>query len=855
MSEFPHLYLLRKQQGSARLEGGGSKNPAVEKNEKNRQAHSDALIEKFNAFSSYAENLQHERKKKGLPEIKGGTSFMLQIPDEDDGAIEFIAEKLGLEVVAEYEDGYLIVATQDIELTKVVELASAFASKEHGSGAMAKILSIEEDPHSEARVARIIADGELLRKWPFPDRDEFVLDVSIESSAFGFPSKPRINSRSNTSIKEQKIQEYQKALEDYRKHWDAVRIEREIEIERFVTHYGGEICSITDSSHLVEFPDSFSVRIKMSGRGFKDIILNYPNLFEITLPDDVCLQPVPSAETEEYEDDFALLPPDPTSPAICVVDSGMQEGHKWLDGAVELLASKCFIPGKMDADVADYVKGGGHGTRVAGAILYPNAIPKENAFQAPFWILNARVLDEHCRLSNKIFPPELLREIVEFYKTSFNSRIFNHSIASGVPCRSSRMSAWATAIDFLSYNEDVLFIQATGNLHDSGKAFNPGILDHIKQGRVYPEYLHAPSSRIANPAQSLQALTVGSIAAEFYKEQDKRSIANSHYPSAFTRTGFGLWDSIKPEVVEFGGDLVADTGNPPALTTPPEVCPELIRSTINGGPPYANDCIGTSFSAPKVTHIAGKLETLFPDRETLLYKGLIVNSARWPEWAERCNELRRPNVVRAIGYGIPDLERATTNSINRTTLISDSLYEIKAQEGFVFGVPIPAELRRPGEEISYRVDVTLSYAAEPRRTRKSRRGYLGVWLDWKASKRSESFDAFSARALKETDEIESDDDGNFPWILGNKKEKDGITDGVLRKNGTVQKDWMIAKSYELPDIFGIVVRGHKGWARLNPEATARFSLVISIEALSSQVQVYERIRKAIQVETEIQLKT
>ena len=75
-----------------------------------------------------------------------------------------------------------------------------------------------------------------------------------------------------------------------------------------------------------------------------------------------------------------------------------------------------------------------------------------------------------------------------------------------------------------------------------------------------------------------------------------------------------------------------------------------------------------------------------------------------------------------------------------------------------------------------------------RRTRKSRRGYLGVWLDWKASKKRESFDTFQARALKETDSGDGIDDGNFSWVLGNKKERDGVTNGVCRKNGTVQKE-------------------------------------------------------------------
>ena len=43
------------------------------------------------------------------------------------------------------------------------------------------------------------------------------------------------------------------------------------------------------------------------------------------------------------------------------------------------------------------------------------------------------------------------------------------------------------------------------------------------------------------------------------------------------------------------------------------------------------DEIGTSFAAPKVAHIASRLQRVLPDESCLLYRVLIVQSARWPE--------------------------------------------------------------------------------------------------------------------------------------------------------------------------------------------------------------------------------
>lgn len=241
---------------------------------------------------------------------------------------------------------------------------------------------------------------------------------------------------------------------------------------------------------------------------------------------------------------------------------------------------------------------------------------------------------------------------------------------------------------------------------------------------------------------------------------------------------------------------------------------------------------------------------MFPDFNPLLYRALIVNSARWPDWAENGNQDSRLHAARTIGYGLPSLVRSSTNEESRVTLITEQIYEIKAGEGFVFGVPIPEAIRRPGQDFGVRIDVTLSYAAEPRRTRKSRRGYLGVWLDWKASRPQESFDTFTARMLKDLESDEDSDNGNFSWTIGNRLEKDGATNGVSRGNGTVQKDWTIARSYDLPETFGVVVRGHKGWARSDETATARFALAVSFEISGEQVRLYQEIREAVEAEIE-----
>lgn len=400
------------------------------------------------------------------------------------------------------------------------------------------------------------------------------------------------------------------------------------------------------------------------------------------------------------------------------------------------------------------------------------------------------------------------------------------------------MSAWAAEIDLQSYENDVLFIQAAGNI-------DPTIISaYWRSGSPYPEYLDKDLCRIANPAQSLQALTVGSVSATDFENDDFIALGKKDEVSSFSRSGPGIWDVLKPEVVEYGGTHLYNKGsNPPLLTTPSEVCPELIRKSPEG-PAFSRDGVGTSFAAPRVSYVAAQIQKTLPDAPALLYRALIAQSARWPK---NYNEISKKDCIttlRHIGYGIPDVDRATHNNDYRVTLITPSLMEIGDNEAHIFRIPIPDELSNVGEDYDILVEITLSYAAKPRRTRRNIKGYLSTWLDWRCSKIGESSETFARRIFETDSSIE--DDGNFKWVIGEASNR-GMADGFSRKNGTLQKDWCIIKSNQLSDAFCIAVRGHKGWCSL---FKAKYSLVVSFEAIHQDIRIYEPIRAEIELPIE-----
>lgn len=611
-------------------------------------------------------------------------------------------------------------------------------------------------------------------------------------------------------------------------------MKREETIENFVSEYNGEIMQLADGiSEITDLPDSFSARLKISGKCLLDLALNFAYIFEISEAETIVMGDSPQ-NNDSLTENVQIEAPIQSAPIVCVMDSGIQEEHKYLAPAIIRDESVSLLPNNFNT--SDEVTGGGHGTRVTGAVLYPRTIPSDGNYHLPCWIRNMRILDENNCLPEDVYPPKTIAIAVQKYnvESSPPTKIFNHSIGSRRSCEMKHMTSWAAEIDSQSYNNDVLFIQAAGNISTDV------ISAYWQAGYPYPEYLDRELCRISNPAQSLQAITVGSVSATELETDDYIALGKPMEVSSFSRSGPGIWDVLKPEVVEYGGTHVYNKGSvPPQLTTPPEVCPELIRKSPEG-PAFARDNVGTSFSAPKVTYIASQIEKVLPESPALLYRALIAQSARWPNNINDVSKEECVSTLRHIGYGVPDVERATHNDEYRITLLTPLPMELGDDEAHIFQIPIPEELSNVGEDYDILVEVTLSYAANSRRTRRYVKGYLSTWLDWCCSRIGEKAETF-ARRIFETGSI-IDDDGDFNWVLGEATNR-GAAEGYSRKNGTLQKDWCIIKSNQLSNAFCIAVRGHKGWGGL---FKAKYSLAVSFEAINQDIPIYEPIRNEIE---------
>lgn len=683
-NDFTHLPLPLLFQGKPKLRGGGAVSAQTKRNTANRIAHGSYVKRRSAELSRFWKERRAERSENALPEIETGIPILLEIDPSAD--IDFL-RGLGFEIVCEIEEGFIIVATEDVDLSTLNEKADAFiANVTTRCNSPAKVYALCEDGD---RLKRVLSK-ELYAKWATVSPDEaYIIDIGV--SCCGNIELPKRPKREDDETDEHYSVREQRWMEKFSAAymaWDEIKMKREETIERFVSDYNGEIMQLADGiSEMTDLPDSFSARLKISGKCLLDLVLNFAYIFEVSEAETIIMGEAPE-NNDSLTENVQIEAPIQSAPIVCVMDSGIQEEHKYLAPAIISDESVSLLPNNLNT--SDEVAGGGHGTRVTGAVLYPRTIPSDGIYQLPCWIRNMRILDANNCLPEDVYPPKTIAIAVQKYnvESSPPTRIFNHSIGSRRSCEMKHMTSWAAEIDSQSYNNDVLFIQAAGNISTDV------ISAYWQAGYPYPEYLDRELCRISNPAQSLQAITVGSVSATELETDDFIALGKQMEVSSFSRSGPGIWDVLKPEVVEYGGTHVYNKGSlPPQLTTPPEVCPELIRKSPEG-PAFARDDVGTSFSAPKVTYIASQIEKVLPESPALLYRALIAQSARWPKNINDVSKEECVSTLRHIGYGVPDVERATHNDEYRITLVTPLPMELGDDEAHIFQVPIPEELSK-----------------------------------------------------------------------------------------------------------------------------------------------------------------
>lgn len=839
MADFPHLKLPFKVEGTAKpFKGGGTRNPAAiaitNGNKENRQNHGKSLNKSADSLIDKWAKIKEEKQKQGI-----------KIPNENDIPVflkidtsVFNIESLrhwGIDVISEEQDGFIIGASIDGLKAFKVNINQFLAEQGTYKNKAAQIWEFITD--DSWRVSQLLK-GEISKIWNDIEENKiYTVELGVSCNVQNnkeYPITDKFNTEADYLGAVEEFKAYERELQIVR---DEKQIKRQEEVEVYFETYKGEIQDIWDIG-----TDAIFFKVSIDGVGLKDIVHNYQYLFEVKLDSIYSI----STTHENIEDnyDLEIIAPNYNASNVCVIDSGIQESHRLISLAIDSQCSRSYVDG--DISVVDYVVSSGHGTKVAGAILYPYSIPKTGTYQLESKIQNARILDNNNRISESKFAPALLEEIKHDYP---DTRIFNLSVTDDSAYISTHMPSLAASIDKLTHENDILFIVAAGNLSESSDIpTNPGIKEYIQAGQNYPDYLNNNYTKIANPGVSFFAITVGSISSADFEDEDYKAIAGKDFISPFSRTGLGMWGSIKPDVVEFGGDLAKNKLSF-ELIKKEELSPELVNSTIHGANAVGKYSNGTSFSTPKVSYIASRLQVEHPAETAQMYRALIIQSARLPE---HCFNNPTLNDFRHYGYGIPDVNRALNNTTGRITFIQNG--RVGPKKADIYQLKIPDELKGEGKEFRVLVEVTLAFTAKTRITRKGSHSYLSNWIEWQSSKYNEGYNSFRNRTIDyldlaeeviEAGEIEEGLDA-IKWCI--RENPAWTNNGINRNNSTVQKSWAIIDPHQFADQFSLAVIGHVGWDK-NLSNKVPYALCVSFEALDTEMNIYQILSEA-QVEIE-----
>lgn len=808
----PHIRLPRLLDEPRRSRGGGSPPPA-----RDQQAHGASLEHQLAAAISLY-SLRRGSRAPGLPPIPDAIQIVLRGVTASTGRPLLDATSVPkgwkLEIVEERQDGLIVAVSPDPQVQRLAEAIVSYRNDERTPTGKRKagtttLLSVDEVPSLDRSLRMgedLAAIGDLVPGAYFMVDIELAAGTSHETG-------------------EQRRREFAQYLRD-----------------------GG--ATVMGNGPILE-EDYALFRARVPGQLLTDLLDVHPYVNFIDLP--------PIIEREAFELDSIDRPglpsveaPESESPAIVVLDGGVIPTHPLIEPALAGQHHQSFLPGNTSV-----LDGGtdGHCTAVVSVAAYGGlgeTLLHHSGVIKPCRVAVARLLDDNTQLPHSVNLKSALPRAAAAMLDRNGARILNHSIASHAPFNRSRMSIWAEALDRLAYDngqEGFLVIVATGNI-DGDITPTYAQVEAWLHEQGHPLYLLEERCRLRNPAQAINALTVGAfvpragVAFTVRERTGSRTVADDQQPSPFTRTGFGYLREVKPEVVEEGGNWYVDRSG--HLLTAPHITDVPVANSL-----YATEGKllkfgnGTSLSAPRVAHLAAEILEVLPGASVDLVRALIVNAAEWPMQLATVEA-----ALRTFGYGVPHRDRALLPAGPRCILIIED--EIQIGHAQYFRVPFPTDLFERNPETMVRLSVTLSYRAPIRKTNLK---YRGTVLEWNLAKRQEGIEQFRARcstllAIPGDDDEEVPDQpvGDWGWMVGKR----------LRTRGTAQKDWFEAPASYFSDELLLGVIGRRGWLSKLQEQQGfiqRYAAAIAIEAVASVVPLHERIEALVNVPTQVRVRT
>ena len=555
-------------------------------------------------------------------------------------------------------------------------------------------------------------------------------------------------------------------------------------------------------------------------------------------------------------------PPPEGAPAVCLLDTGLNEGHPLLKPVVSANNVHTYDPGWGTDDRY------GHGTLMGGLAAYGDlTIPLSH---------NEPVQLSHKLESVKIMPAPGYHEDKRLYGAIMREsmgraeieqpdrqRTYCMAVTTTDDRDRGRPSSWSATVDAL----------ASGYEDESQR------LVILSAGNTDPDERHRfPDSNLTDevhdPGQAWNAITVGGYTEKIWLDETEYpgwktvAPAGDLSPSSCTSMDWNRIWPIKPEIVMEAGNMAINPDGGKAeytddalqlLTTGHQFL--LDKQLVSFG--------DTSAASALAARLAAKVQAQYPAFWPETVRALMVHSARWtpamearflPAHPERRRQTHYRQLLRYCGYGVPDESDLFWSAQNALTLIAqDSLQPFFKEDGSVktrdinlHDLPWPTEILAGLGETAVEMRVTLSYFIEPNpgeRGWSNKYRYASHGLRFSVRRPLESEQAFHQRINKQARDEEyqsgsTQDSGD--WMLGEN----------LCKNGSIDSDTWHGTAAELATRRHIAVFPVVGWwkERKNLERwgkQARYALIVTIRTPEVETDIYTPVASQVGLTIEI----
>jgi hypothetical protein len=552
-------------------------------------------------------------------------------------------------------------------------------------------------------------------------------------------------------------------------------------------------------------------------------------------------------EQAEWVQDMAarIVPPGPNTPAVCLLDTGVNQAHPLLAASLDPPDCQACHPHWSVGDGPP----GPHGTGMAGLALLGDLVEPLLApgpIEVTHRLESVRILPEHGANLRESYG-WITREATACSEVPapWRRRAFCLAVTTDDALTAGRPSAWSAAVDDLCFGGDDgvrrLFCVAAGNVWD-----RTPIKDYRDRNT---------NSEIEDPGQSWNALTIGACTEKAHIQDSDFDgyvpLATAGDVSPSSRTSL-LWERrwpIKPEILLEGGNWAEspakaawDTPDDLALlTTSPNLTGRLLQA-------FGDTSAATALASRMAAQIQGAYPAYWP--ETI--RALMVHSAEWtPVMRARLNpenKTGRARLLRMYGYGVPSLERALWCAANDLTMVIERrivpFANGKMKEMALYKLPWPRQALLDLADEPVQLRATLSYFVEPNPASRGYRGrysYQSHGLRFKLKRRLEDVDQFLKRINEESR------DGNYEagvqeedgWFLGER----------ARDKGSIHSDLWDGEAADLAARGVITVVPVTGWWKERREYQSRevrYSLILSIRAQAEEVDLYTPVKTAVE---------